>query len=257
MTTSAFATEHGNQTRRQHRPRPPGCGSARRRGSQGQSKAPARRTRWLCHLARDRRFRIGLRGSERRALVAVPLSPIADSSRRVIARMPSRRAATAAGVDLIEDVPAFLARPDDLRSGKLLQMARNNRAILGQAGSDRSDVGAAQQDELTQHRNARRLTKRPEEPRVKDRHAPPRGFLSRHRHLASDLHPAPHRGVARIHAFVCIHAYVRGALSNGCRHVGVRRPCWIAMSRAGWCRWRCFCWRQRQLCRLRQTWPDM
>src|SRR5687768_15891544 len=29
-------------------------------------------------------------------------------------------------VDLIEDVPAYLARPDDLRSGKLLQMACDN-----------------------------------------------------------------------------------------------------------------------------------
>src|SRR4029453_12399541 len=49
-----------------------------------------------------------------------------------------------AGIDLIEDMAAFLARPDDLRSGKLLQVARNNRAILRQAGGDRSDVATAQ-----------------------------------------------------------------------------------------------------------------
>jgi hypothetical protein len=41
-----------------------------------------------------------------------------------------------ARVDLIEGVPAFLFGLDDLRRRQLMQVARDNRPILGQAGGD-------------------------------------------------------------------------------------------------------------------------
>jgi hypothetical protein len=81
-------------------------------------------------------------------------------------------------VNLIEDVPTFLLGYDDLRSGQLVQVPRNNRAVLRQTGGDGGDIATPQQDKLAQHRDARRLTQRLEESRVKNRDAPPSGLLS-------------------------------------------------------------------------------
>jgi len=39
-------------------------------------------------------------------------------------------------------------------------------------------------------------------------------------------------------------AVLRGAFKRSSRSVPV--PCWIDMSPAGWCHWRCFCSRRRQ-----------
>jgi hypothetical protein len=49
-------------------------------------------------------------------------------------------------VDPIEDVPAFLLGRDDFCCGELVQVARNTRALLRQAGGDGGDIATAQQD---------------------------------------------------------------------------------------------------------------
>ena len=81
-------------------------------------------------------------------------------------------------VDLIEDVSSFLLGYDNLRCCQLVQVPRNNRAVLRQTSGNGADVGAAQQDKLAQHHDARRLTQGLEKSRVKNRYAPARGLLA-------------------------------------------------------------------------------
>jgi hypothetical protein len=55
-------------------------------------------------------------------------------------------------VDLIEDVPALLLGRDDRSCGQLVQVSRDNRAVLRQTGGDGGDIATAQQDKLAQYR---------------------------------------------------------------------------------------------------------